>query len=202
MSDARIPSFLSSRTTSMPGVPRGTTNDLIATRPASRSRLAHTTTALARSPEVTKIFSPLITHSSPSSVAVVRMAAESDPAPGSVMAIAAHTLPKRFFCSGVATALMAALPSPWRGMVSARPASPQHSSIMPSTVAMFAPFRTPSSLLALSAWASPPALAPDPLPESLTPSSNAASMSSSLGYWCSAVSYLREIGRNTFSATM
>ena len=37
----------------------------------------------------TKIFSPLSTHSSPSSTAVVLMLAESDPVPGSVMHIAA-----------------------------------------------------------------------------------------------------------------
>jgi len=39
-------------------------------------------------------------------------AAESDPKPGSVMAIAAHTLPKRFNCSSVATPEIAALPRP------------------------------------------------------------------------------------------
>ena len=43
---------------------------------------------------------------------MVRMAAESLPALGSVMAMAAHLPLKRAFCSGVATASMAALPSP------------------------------------------------------------------------------------------
>ena len=50
---------------------------------------------VAREPAVTKIFSPLITYSSPSSLAVVDTAAESEPKPGSVIAIAAQTLPSR-----------------------------------------------------------------------------------------------------------
>jgi hypothetical protein len=43
---------------------------------------------------------------------VVRIAAESDPASGSVIAIAAHLPPKRFNCSSLATAAIAACPSP------------------------------------------------------------------------------------------
>ena len=62
---------------------------------------------------MTKIFSPLMTYSSPSSLAVVDTAAESEPKPGSVMAIAAHTLPSRSSCSSVATPEIAALPRPW-----------------------------------------------------------------------------------------
>jgi Ni,Fe-hydrogenase maturation factor len=54
-----------------------------------------------------------MTYSSPSSFAVVVTAAESEPKPGSVMAIAAHTLPKRSSCSLVATLEIAALPRPW-----------------------------------------------------------------------------------------
>jgi hypothetical protein len=61
VSEARMPSLCSSRSTRMPGVPLGTTNDLIAARPRSLSRVAQTTTASARSPDVTKIFSPLRT---------------------------------------------------------------------------------------------------------------------------------------------
>jgi len=57
---------------------------------------------LAREPAVTKIFSPLMTYSSPSSLAVVVTAAESDPKPGSVIAIAAHTFPSLASCSSVA----------------------------------------------------------------------------------------------------
>ncbi len=49
---------------------------------------------VAREPAVT-IFSPLITYSSPSGVAVVDTAAELRSNSGSVMAIAAHTLPSR-----------------------------------------------------------------------------------------------------------
>ena len=75
-----------------PGCSRGTMNDLIAARPSDLSSVAHTTMWVARDPAVTKIFSPLMTYSSPSSLAVVDTAAESDPKPGSVIAIAAHTL--------------------------------------------------------------------------------------------------------------
>ena len=56
-----MPSLCSSRSTFMPGVPWGTTNDLIAARPSSLSSVAQTTTASQRSPEVTKIFSPFRT---------------------------------------------------------------------------------------------------------------------------------------------
>jgi len=180
VSEERMPSFLSRRTTSMPGVPASTTNDLIAARPRFGSSDAHTTTAVERSPPVTKIFSPLSTHSSPSRRAVARTAAESEPASGSVIAMAAHTLPKRFFCSGVATAAMAALPRPWRGIVNASPQSPQHSSIMPMAAAMLAPLTTPCSLLSSAFWLSPLAPAPPAPPPSRTPSSRAATMSSSL----------------------
>ena len=93
MSDARIPSLCSSRSSFRPGLSRSTTNDLIAARPIERSSVAQTTIRSARSPEVTKIFSPLSTYSSPSSSAVVRIEAESEPASGSVIAIAAHLPP-------------------------------------------------------------------------------------------------------------
>jgi hypothetical protein len=56
-----MPSLCSVRTTSKPGVPFSTTNDLIAARPLLLSSVAQTTTASARSPDVTKIFSPLMT---------------------------------------------------------------------------------------------------------------------------------------------
>ncbi len=74
-----MPSLCSSRSTVMPGVPLGTTKLLIAARPWLLSRVAQTTTASHRSPEVTKIFSPLMTYSSPSRTAVVAMLAESEP---------------------------------------------------------------------------------------------------------------------------
>ena len=93
VSDALIPSLCSSRSSFSPGLSRSTMNDLIAALPTERSRVAQTTIRSARSPEVTKIFSPLRTYSSPSSSAVVRIAAESEPASGSVIAIAAHLPP-------------------------------------------------------------------------------------------------------------
>ncbi|MCY1547294.1 hypothetical protein D9M68_833420 [compost metagenome] len=61
VSEALMPSFFSRRVTVMPGVPFSTTKDLMAARPRPRSRVAQTTTASARAPEVTKIFSPLRT---------------------------------------------------------------------------------------------------------------------------------------------
>ena len=88
-----MPSLCSSRSSFRPGLSRSTMNDLIAARPTERSSVAQTTIRSARSPEVTKIFSPLRTYSSPSSSAVVRIAAESEPASGSVIAIAAHLPP-------------------------------------------------------------------------------------------------------------
>ncbi len=106
-----MPSLCSSRTTSTPpGCSRGTTKLLIAARPRLLSTVAHTTMWVAREPAVTKIFSPLMTYSSPSRVAVVLTAAESEPKLGSVMAIAAHTLPNRSSCSSVATAAIAEFP--------------------------------------------------------------------------------------------
>ena len=53
VSEARMPSLCSRRSTTMPGVPFSTTNDLIAARPSDLSSVAQTTTLSARSPEVT-----------------------------------------------------------------------------------------------------------------------------------------------------
>ncbi len=47
---------------------------------------ANTMVKSASLPPVMKVFSPLITHSSPSRTADVRIARASDPAPGSVIA--------------------------------------------------------------------------------------------------------------------
>src|SRR5262245_40700398 len=128
------------------------------------------------------------------------MFAESEPASGSVIAIAAQRPLKRRRCSSFATAAIAALPRPWRGIVSARPTSPQHSSVSPSTVDMFVPLRTPPpwALRSCLSFAAP---APPPRSPSFMPSITDASMSSSTGYSCSARSYLREMGRNTSVAT-
>ena len=108
----------------MPGVPLVTTKDLIAARPSFLSKVAHTTTASARSPEVTKIFSPFKIYSLSTLVAVVRIAAESEPQLGSVIAMAAQTPLKRCNCSSLATAAIAELPKPWRGILSNKPVSP------------------------------------------------------------------------------
>src|SRR5437588_2152260 len=127
------------------------------------------------------------------------MAAESEPASGSVIAIAAHLPPNRASCSSLATAAIAAWPRPWRGIVSSSPTSPQHSSVNPSRLAMFEPLRLPSSF---GDEPLPPPTAPAPAPEGFEPSITAASMSSSFGYSCSARSYLREFLRKISIATM
>ena len=143
-----------------------------------------------------------MTYSSPSLTAVVRMLAESEPVPGSVIAIAAQVPPSRSCCSSFATEAIAELPRPCRGMLSSSAVSPQHISAIESTEARLVPFLTrPSSSLRPSARLTPDAPAPLAWPESDRPSIIAASMSSSLGYSCSARSYLREIGRSMFIAT-
>ena len=53
--------------------------------PASGSVLVTRTQKSARGPFVMNVFEPLMTYSSPSRIAVVRMPATSEPAPGSVM---------------------------------------------------------------------------------------------------------------------
>ena len=182
VSDERIPSLSSSRSTVIPGVSLRTTNDLMAARPSDLSRVAHTTTASQRSPEVTKIFSPLRTYSSPSRRAVVEMLAESEPVSGSVMAMLAHRPPKRSCCSASATEAMAELPRPWRGSESSSPTSPQHISAIDITEARLVPFFTrPSSSARASSRFTPEAPAPLLAPESDSPSIIAARRSSSLG---------------------
>ena len=113
----------------------------------------------------------------------MRIAAESEPASGSVIAIAAHSPSKRSACSSSATEAMAELPSPWRGIASSRPTSPRDSSMTPSAVAMLAPLRLPPLPLVRR---TPVAPAPPVSPPSSRPSISAASMSSSLGRVCSS----------------
>ena len=54
--------------------------------PFSGSVTAKTMQKSASLPPVMKVFSPVITHSSPSRTALVRIARASEPAPGSVIA--------------------------------------------------------------------------------------------------------------------
>src|SRR3954453_14174321 len=108
---------------------------------------------------------------------------------------------------------MAELPNPCRGIDSSSPPSPQHISMIESTEARLEPVRVPvsgapaapSAASAASSASSvrrtPEAPAPLAWPDSDRPSTMAASMSSSLGYSCSARSYLRELGRSRFIAT-
>src|SRR5215470_6096132 len=140
VSETRIPSLFSTRTTVIPGVLCSTTKGLIPARPALRSIVVQTTTKPSDfsadiNPAVQKILVPLITQWSPSRRAVVVIAAESEPQPGSVIAIAAHfgfpwrkRLRNRIFCSGVPAAATAAPPNAALGIDRKRPASPQHNS--------------------------------------------------------------------------
>ena len=71
------------------------------------SVLATTPTSPAWKPLEMNVFAPLITYSSPRRTARVLMACRSEPAPGSVMAIAPTSSPlamrgsQRCFCSSV-----------------------------------------------------------------------------------------------------
>ena len=138
---ARMPSLCSILVTVAPGVPASTTKERIPARPAFGSIVAQTTikpsdSIKALCPAVTKIFSPLRTHSlvSSSNTAVARMAEVSDPAWGSVMHMASKTglspmnrLRNFFFCSEVPAALTAAAPNMPPGRHRYIPASPQAS---------------------------------------------------------------------------
>ncbi len=53
VSEARMPSLCSSRSTFIPGLSLRTRNDLMAARPSCLSSVAHTTTLSARPPDVT-----------------------------------------------------------------------------------------------------------------------------------------------------
>ena len=115
---------------------------------------------------------------------MVRMFAVSEPVSGSVIAIEAHSRPKRSCCSASPTDAIAELPRPWRGSESSRPTSPQHISAMDITEARLVPFWTPRSSavgVAGSSRVTPEAPAPELAPDSDRPSIIAASRSSSLG---------------------
>ena len=117
---------------------------------------------------------------------MVRIAAESEPASGSVIAIAAQRPSKRACCSSSATEAIAELPSPWRGIESSRPTSPRDSSITPSAVAMLVAVAVAGVRAVASPRRTPVAPAPPVSPPSSMPSISAASMSSSFGRVCSS----------------
>ena len=119
MSDAAQPTLEYFSETVRPGVPAGTTIAEISLRP---SRSPVTAVTVMRSviavPElVMKLFAPLITHSPPSSRAVVRVAPASEPPAGSVSPNAPSAFPvasrgsQRAFCSGVPNRSIGMAPS-------------------------------------------------------------------------------------------
>ena len=132
---ARMPSLCSNLTMLTPLVPDSTTKARIPARPAVGSMEAQTTikplpncsySVNDLSPPVTKIFSPLMTHScvASSNTARVRIADVSEPAPASVMHMAAKVgfspakRARNFArCSGEPAACTAAAPSPPPGVM-------------------------------------------------------------------------------------
>ncbi len=95
MSCCFCPIFSSLRPRLKPGVSASTT---IIDNPPSESLppvRATTRQKFANLPLVMKVFDPLITHSLPSSRAVVRMPRRSLPVPGSVMAIEPTSSPEQ-----------------------------------------------------------------------------------------------------------
>src|ERR1700759_4724731 len=122
------------------------------------------------------------------------MLPESEPAAGSVIAIDAYTAPQRSFCSGVATALMVALPRPAPGTDNIKPTSPQHICSMLITLAMFEPLRFGCGASLREGFGAAGAGAAPGL-------GLRSSSLSSTGTSCSCASYLREIGRIKLLAT-
>ena len=109
------------------------------------------------------------------------MLAESEPVPGSVIAMAAHVPAKRCCCSSSATEAMAELPSPCRGIESSRPTSPQHISAIDITDEQVGAVAHTDLLVRrlVTSYAGCPA--PSAAPDSGIPSIIAASMSSCSG---------------------
>ncbi len=98
----RIPSLSSFRLIENPSTSVGTTICEIPREPPSSEVRARRHSQSAWRPLVMKVFEPLITHSSPSRVARVRRPATSEPASGSVTAMAATISPAtagRRYCS-------------------------------------------------------------------------------------------------------
>ncbi|MOA39385.1 hypothetical protein D3C78_1611620 [compost metagenome] len=92
-----MPTFSRRLPLAKPGVPASTRNRLVPLAPAFGSVLATTITRSARKPLVMKVLEPLMTYSSPSSTAVVFTPCRSEPAPGSVMAMALTISPDTSF---------------------------------------------------------------------------------------------------------
>ena len=105
VSEARWPSFFSSRATRYPGVEVGTMKALMPRRPASGSVTAKTIATCALAPEVMNCLVPLTTQRLPWRRARVLIAAASEPACGSVrqkqasISPAAIGMRNRCFCS-------------------------------------------------------------------------------------------------------
>src|ERR1035437_3116141 len=105
VSAAFCPIFSSLRPFLNPARSASTRNTDTPLAPAAGSVLATTTTRSQLRPLLMKVLLPLITYSSPCLTALVRIAFRSEPAPGSLMAIArmhsplAHLGSQRRFCS-------------------------------------------------------------------------------------------------------
>ena len=110
--------------------------------PSSLSVTAKTMQKSATSPPVMKVFSPLITHSSPSRTAVVRMLRASEPAPGSVIAkqliFSPSMVGRRYAacCSSLA----------WNRMLSASPPNRNCTNDRPSSISISALITAPSPI--------------------------------------------------------
>ncbi len=90
-----MPSFSSLRETATPGMSVGTTISDMPRAPSTSSEVrASRQSQSAWAPLVMNIFEPLMTHSSPSRTARVRMPATSLPASGSVTAMDVTTSPR------------------------------------------------------------------------------------------------------------
>ena len=134
---ARIPSLSSLRPARNPGVPRSTTKAEMPLAPRVRSVTAITTITSALAPCVMNVFAPFSTQQSPSRVAVVRVAAASLPAFGSVSAQAPSFSPRASgtshfcFCASVPNIAMCAGPRPlWAATDSETDGSTRASSSM------------------------------------------------------------------------
>lgn len=129
MSEQSQPIFSSLRETVKPGVPRSTTMSEIPWAPASPVRTTVVTKS-ARQPEVMKVLAPLMTYSSPSRTAVVRIPATSEPPSGSVtasepiLAPSSVGLTQRSICTGSPAAAICGTAIPQVNSEANRPPEP------------------------------------------------------------------------------